>query len=167
VVVAWPKRISNLHVVQSADDSFDASDDFIPMADEVVINGVTYNTATINFNDGDYFTFARFAYAPGGVIDDLRIWLKADEGFSPDVWMDFSVHENDYTQTNTNRQPFVATRQFNFNPMIDFGGSTYADTRFMVVPSGKPLSTKALSGTVFTATSTRTAGTSGNLTAIR
>jgi hypothetical protein len=47
------------------------------------INGVDYNTATITFNSGDFFTFGAYVQVPGGVMTNLRIWLKADQGFTP------------------------------------------------------------------------------------
>ncbi|MGV3763426.1 DUF6923 family protein [Parapedobacter sp.] len=161
VTLAWPTGIANLHVVRSTDATIDMADDFIPMTGSVTLNGQDYHTATIALNDGEYFTLAGYAFAPGGVLADLRIWLRADQGFTPDTWIDHSIADNDYTQTNASRQPFVATEAFNFNPVIDFGGSTSADGRFMVVPTGKPFSANGLSGTFFTATLTRPGGTSG------
>ncbi|GGF25075.1 DUF6923 family protein [Echinicola rosea] len=161
VIIAWPKRIENLYLVQSTDETVDNTDTYTPMTDEVTVNGVVYNTATVTLADGEFFTFAGYAFAPGGVIDDLRVWLRADNGFSTDTWTDYSIHANDYTQTNASRQPFVAADQYNFNPVIDFGGDASADGRFMVVPSGQPFSANGLSGTFFTATLTRDGGTSG------
>src|SRR5690606_2607087 len=76
-------------------------------------------------------------------------------------WTDHSGVGNHYTQSNMTRQPFVATEQYNFNPVVDFGGAASADGRFMVVPAGGPFSANGLSGTFFTATLTRTGGTSG------
>ena len=161
ITIAWPKRLKNFYLVQSTDGTIDATDTFTPMTDEATINGEIYNTATVTLADGEFFTFAGFAFAPGGVLDDLRVWLRADDGFSPDTWIDHSIHSNDYTQTNPGRQPFVAADQYNFNPIVDFGGSASGDGRFMVVPNGQPFSANGLSGTFFTATLTREGGTSG------
>lgn len=91
---------------------------------------------------------------PGGVNTDLRIWLLPDVGFTASRWEDYSGNDNSYTQTNTNRQPFVADRLFNFNPVIDFGG-TGSDARFMVVPDGKPYTDDNASSTIFVVNLTR------------
>lgn len=99
--------------------------------------------------------------SPGGVAANLRVWLKPDSGFTPASWQDNSGNANNYTQTNPARQPFVASTQYNFNPVIDFGGATSADGRFMAYPSGGPFTANGLSGTFFTLTLTRTGGTSG------
>lgn len=78
--------------------------------------------------------------SPGGVNNGLRIWLKADDGFSPSSWADRSGAGNNFTQWNGNRQPFLITPspKHNFNPSADFGTNTNSDGRFMVVPSGRP-----------------------------
>ncbi|REC50305.1 hypothetical protein [Chryseobacterium pennipullorum] len=95
-------------------------------------------------------SFGAYAQAPGGVQTDLRIWLKSDSGFTPSQWTDQSTAGNDYTQTNASRQPSLqpATAKFNFNPVVDFG-TTGADARFMVVPSGKPFTANRLNGNIF------------------
>ena len=95
-------------------------------------------------------TYSINAQAPGGVSADLRIWMKADNGFTPSNWTDQSPAGNNYTQSNTSRQPSLqaATAKFNFNPVVNFGTSG-ADARFMVVPSGKPFTANGLSGNIF------------------
>ncbi len=108
-----------------------------------------------------FITSFSLAQSPGGISSDLRIWLKADDGFSPSSWTDHSGANNHYTQTNMSRQPFVASELYNFNPVVDFGGSASADGRFMVVPDGQPFSDDGLSGTFVTVTLNRTGGTSG------
>ncbi len=98
-----------------------------------------------------------FAQSPGGIDANLRVWLKADAGFTPSSWNDYSGNDNDYTQTNAARQPFTATQKYNFNPVIDFG-TTGSDARFMVVPSGKPYTANGSNSSVFTINLDRSVG---------
>lgn len=133
VIVAWPKGISNLHLVRSSDEIFDTSDDFIPMTDEVTIHGSEYNTTTITYNDGDYFTFAGFAYAPGGVVNALSYWYRADinaenTGVGTEVtsWTDF-FSGTVISQLGDNALPeFVEgdIDYFNYNPGVNFSAAT-------------------------------------------
>lgn len=161
VRVTWPSGLTNIKLLLSNDPTFaTVSADHDMSVNTITINGVSYNYVDVTLPDGIYFTFGSQLNGPGGVGSNLRVWLRADAGFAPDFWTDFSGHENHYTQTNASRQPFVATQQYNFNPIVDFGGSASADGRFMVVPSGKPFSANGLSGTFFTTSLTRTGGTS-------
>lgn len=133
VIIAWPKGINNLHLVRSTDEIFDTSDDFIPMTDEVTINGTEYNTTTITYNDGDYFTFAGFAYAPGGVVNALSYWYRADidaenTGVGTEVtsWTDF-FSGTVISQLGDNALPeFVEgdIDYFNYNPGVNFTAAT-------------------------------------------
>lgn len=150
VVVAWPAGTDNLHLVKSADGTIDPTDTFVPLTSLVNINGVDYATATVTLQNGEYFTIAGYLCAPGGITSKLRVWLKADNGFSPGSWTDFSGNGNHYTQTNSGRQPSVVngTPASNFNPTIDFGLSA-ANAKFMVVPSGKPYSADGLDNSMF------------------
>ncbi|WP_345205673.1 thrombospondin type 3 repeat-containing protein, partial [Chryseobacterium ginsengisoli] len=162
VRVTWPAGLTNLRLIQSSDAVFDNSDTVTNMSTNTqTVNGVTYNYADVTLSNGQYFTFAAFVQAPGGVVGDLRVWLKPDNGFTPSTWQDKSINSNDFTQTNATRQPFVATTLYNFNPVVDFGGTASADGRFMVYPSGGPFTANGLSGTFFSTTLTRTGGTSG------
>ncbi|MFM2268709.1 MAG: hypothetical protein RL757_2150, partial [Bacteroidota bacterium] len=86
-----------------------------------------------------------FGQSPGGVNTNLRVWLKANAGFTPAAWTDQSGAGNTYTQTNATRQPSLAAANgaFNFNPSVNF------NSHFMVVPSGKPFTANNKNGTVF------------------
>ncbi|WP_342089074.1 T9SS type A sorting domain-containing protein [Dyadobacter sp. OTU695] len=92
------------------------------------------------------------AQSPGGVAANLKIWLRP-EAFSPSSWTDASGSGNNFTQTNTGRQPFlvpaVGAEKYNFNPFVDFG-TTGSDARFMVVPTGRPYSANGSNSTLFT-----------------
>ncbi len=65
-------------------------------------------------------------------------------------WYDYSGNANHYTQTNLTRQPFTGTKMYNFNPVVDFGGASSSDARFMVVPAGQPYSANGSNSSVFT-----------------
>ncbi len=83
--------------------------------------------------------------SPGGVNANLRIWLKANDGFSSNSWKDHSGSGNNFTQSNSTRRPFLIlpSPKHNFNPSADFGASSATDARFMVVPNGGPYTNKS------------------------
>jgi hypothetical protein len=129
VTVAWPKSVRNLYLVQSADAVFDGTDTFTPMAAEVTVNGVVYNTANVTLGNGQFFTFAGFGNAPGGVANGLSYWYRADKnaantGVGTDVtgWTDLWSGTT-VSQRVTNALPKYAvgtSSYFNFNPGINF-----------------------------------------------
>nr|WP_199080804.1 hypothetical protein [Pedobacter sp. ASV19] len=133
VTVAWPKGVTNLYLVQSTDAVFDATDSFTSMATEVTINGVVYNTANVTLTNGQFFTFAGFGNAPGGVATGLSYWYRADKnaantGVGTDVtgWTDL-WNGTTVAQLATNALPkYVqgASNYFNFNPGINFTAVT-------------------------------------------
>ncbi|SEB00615.1 Alpha-tubulin suppressor [Thiothrix caldifontis] len=103
--------------------------------DPTFVTGVTEiatsnGVATVDFTDGQYFTFGSELTAPGGVADGLGLWLKADAGTSTttdnaDVssWADSSPVKNDVGQATVTRQPNYIANSTNFNPAIDFAGA--------------------------------------------
>jgi len=129
VTVAWPKGVKNLYLVQSTDAAFDATDTFTPMVTEITVSGVVYNTANVTLSNGQFFTFAGFGNAPGGVATGLSYWYRADKNAAntgaatdvtgwTDVWNGTTV-----AQLGTNVLPkYVqgASNYFNFNPGINF-----------------------------------------------
>ncbi len=133
VIVAWPKGVKNLYLVQSPDAVFDTTDAFTPMAAELTINGVVYNTANVTLVNGEFFTFAGFGNAPGGVSNGLSYWYRADKSAAntgegtdvtawTDVWSGTTV-----AQLGTNALPkytLGAANYFNFNPGINFTAVT-------------------------------------------
>ncbi|PJJ66597.1 RCC1 domain-containing protein [Chryseobacterium geocarposphaerae] len=133
VTVAWPKGVKNLYLVQSPDAVFDGTDTFTPMITEVTVNGVVYNTANVTLGNGQFFTFAGFGNAPGGVANGLSYWYRADKNVAntgaatdvtgwTDVWNGTTV-----AQLGTNTLPkyvLGASNYFNFNPGINFTANT-------------------------------------------
>lgn len=149
VTVALPGTASlyPVYLVRSTDAVFDASDTWV-QATPVTVGGVSYlQVPNVDFSaGGQYFTFASRLGSPGGVVANLRVWLKANDGFGTALWTDKSGVGNDFTQTNATRQPtlLAADTKHNFNPSADFGTTT--DGRFMVVPSGQPYTANGVTG---------------------
>ena len=133
VTVAWPVGVNNLYLVQSTDETFDASDNFTEMIGTATINGVDYNTATVTLANGEYFTFAGYGYAPAGVVNSLSYWYRADKnatntGAGTDVtdWTDF-FSGTVASQMGTNDLPVYVEGDvdyFNFNPGLNFTAGT-------------------------------------------
>ncbi|SDG29776.1 Por secretion system C-terminal sorting domain-containing protein [Dyadobacter soli] len=139
VRVAWPAGLTNLKLIQSADETIDGSDVSTDMsANTQVVNGVSYNYADVTLADGEFFTFAAFVQAPGGVAANLLMWHKANDGVptagAKNVWKDMSVNGRDVAQNNNaDNQPSLVTDathaadsknySFNFNPFYYFDGS--------------------------------------------
>lgn len=133
VTVAWPKGVRNLYLVQSPDAAFDGTDTFTPMVTEVTVNGVVYNTANVTLGNEQFFTFAGFGNAPGGVVNGLSYWYRADKNAAntgaatdvtgwTDVWNGTTV-----AQLGANALPKYAigtSSYFNFNPGINFTAVT-------------------------------------------
>lgn len=152
VRVTWPAGLTNLTLIQGTDPTFaSVASSHLMTGNTTTVNGVTYNYVDVTLANGRFFTFATQLNGPGGVALNLRVWLRADAGFAPNEWADLSGNANNYTQTNATRQPFLAAKKYNFNPIVDFG-TTGADGRFMVVPAGKPFTANGSSATLFTAT---------------
>ncbi len=152
VRVAWPAGLTNLTLLQGTDPTFaSVAASHLMTGNTITVNGVTYNYADVTLANGQFFTFATQLNGPGGVALNLRVWLRSDAGFAPAEWADLSGNANNFTQTNASRQPFLAAKKYNFNPIVDFG-TTGADGRFMVVPAGKPFTANGSNATLFTAT---------------
>jgi hypothetical protein len=92
--------------------------------------------ASVDFNDGQFFTFGAEATAPGGVNANLTAWYQATQGAesggvapanngSVDAWRDSSLSSNDAFQNTGSLQPaWVADNgKFNFNPSLSFVSS--------------------------------------------
>lgn len=130
VRVAWPKGLTNLKLIQSPDDIIDATDDFTDMAGTQTINGVEYAYTDVTLANGQYFTFAAYVQAPGGVTNGLSHWYRADkltestgEGNDITSWTDFTSGV-----ISAQINPIVPLPKlkegeatyFNFNPGVNF-----------------------------------------------
>lgn len=139
VRVTWPKGLTKLSLMQSSDETFDGSDAVTDMTgNTITVNGVVYNYADVTLSNGQFFTFAAFVQAPGGVVANLLMWHKANDGEATagekDIWKDLSPNGRDVIQTNnTTYRPKLVTDAayaadsknyfFNFNPFYYFDGS--------------------------------------------
>ena len=61
---------------------------------------------------------------PGGVGENLLLWLKADAGFSATTWTDQGPNSNDATVFG---DPTQNTNSLNFNSGINFDGNDYLE----------------------------------------
>ncbi len=129
VRVAWPKGLSSLKLIQSADATIDNTDAITDMTNSQVVNGVEYAYADVTLENGQYFTFAAFLQAPGGVTNGLSHWYRADKyvqatGDGADVtsWTDFTSGVTSAQVEDVALPKFKQgdTTYFNFNPGINF-----------------------------------------------
>ncbi|MCE7996543.1 MAG: T9SS type A sorting domain-containing protein [Roseivirga sp.] len=101
----------------------------------VVSGGVLVsNTLTfsgVDLEDGQYFTLGTkfFECSPGGAETNLTLWLKADDGTNTTTdgvevtsWTDQTGSNNASATGGT--APTYAESNINFNPALDFDGST-------------------------------------------
>jgi hypothetical protein len=110
----------------------DADNDFRSGSTQIVASSLTNDTlffTGVDFNDGDYFTFASSGSAPGGIASGLVLWLDAGKDISlagSDVtnWLDQSAQGNDAYQDTVVYRPIFVANDVNFNPTLNFNGST-------------------------------------------
>lgn len=115
------------YVLVSADPAFpDAGTRIYPVSNSIAENVV--------INDGEYFRFAAYVKAPGGIVNNLSLWMKADAGLAAtgtaDIWMDQSIFGKDMQQSNATYRPTITAGSAvsNFNPVLTFNGhSLYRD----------------------------------------
>ena len=93
------------------------------------ISGDTITFTGVNFTDGDFFTLGSdliiIIPGPGGVVNNLGTWLRADIGTGTigTAWEDQTSNSNDYT---TVAGPTVVTGALNYNSGVEIlsGGFT-------------------------------------------
>ena len=122
VTVAWPAAdaISNLNLIKSNDATFNSSDTFIELTGNVTLNGVSYLTATVTFNDGEYFSFGGSIPVPGGVANGLALWYDAGVNATLTTWGAKNTTFN-LTETGTGSPTLNSgSAVTNFNPYYTF-----------------------------------------------
>jgi len=91
-------------------------------------NGDGFNFDNVFIKGDPYTPFADPSYAPGGVTNNLKLWLKADseigtvtDGTDISTWND-QAQDNDAISVSTNSPIFYdnASGNINFNPYVDF-----------------------------------------------
>ncbi|MFN4947020.1 MAG: beta strand repeat-containing protein, partial [Chryseotalea sp.] len=90
--------------------------------------GNTLTFSNVALQDGEYFTLAMpTPPAPGGVTNNLALWLKANQGVTgltnASAWEDQSGNNFNVIQNNINNQPVINTERINFNPTLQFDGA--------------------------------------------
>ncbi|WEK36011.1 MAG: T9SS type A sorting domain-containing protein [Candidatus Pseudobacter hemicellulosilyticus] len=88
---------------------------------------VTINSADIP--DGAYFSFGREQRKPGGVLNGLVVWTKADEGVllsgtAVTNWIDDGPSQRDWYRNNGNAITVLPV-DMNYNPSLRIAGNNY------------------------------------------
>lgn len=94
VSIALPTLDTAVVLVVSNDAVFDGTDALYTTT-TITLAGETHQVAQVDLVNGQFFTFATRQAAPGGVLDELALWLAADHsgvapGISPARWRDRS-----------------------------------------------------------------------------
>lgn len=176
VRVAWPAGLTNLRLIRSTDATFDASDTVTDMSTNTqVVNGVTYNYADVSLTDGQYFTFAAFIKAPGGVVANLTVWVRSDDaGNIATAWKDLSLNNNPVENIGGITLS-AANSAHNFHPYTSgysttafFRESNSPMTRYQTTPGvGATFGTwSRTSSSIFSAVRSASATGSGRITGI-
>lgn len=83
--------------------------------------------SAVDFSDGDFFTIGGDVQttAPGGVSENLSLWLRGDDGITSSSsvvsnWSDKSGTGNDAFQGNASSQPTLTESQLNYHDVISF-----------------------------------------------
>ncbi|WP_346985868.1 hypothetical protein [Chryseobacterium sp. POE27] len=105
------------YLVYSADPTFSSGS----IGYAALSGGAT--TLGVNIPDGNYFTFATFLEAPGGVISTF--WLRAGDNFVPGSWTDYNGNGYQFTQGDPTYRPAYTANSMNFNPTAYFNGNNF------------------------------------------
>ena len=99
---------------------------------------MSHNIQIINFNVTP--PTPTTTQGPGGVVAEIELWLKANEGVELAAsvaaldtdpvlnWLDNSVRNNDAVQTTGVNKPIFSTSTLNFNPTVNFDGTNHEMT---------------------------------------
>lgn len=113
-----PGSLGATHLISDDNNSFTS-----PIETPLVDNGDGTWSASIDFTNGDFFSFGSFVPAPGGILSDLKLWLRADYGITEaagdvSAWADASTAGYDFSDVGTSPYSYVADG-INFNPVIE------------------------------------------------
>ncbi len=121
-----PAEVNTVYLLLDADGNFASG------ATEIVMTLTGNNwEANVDFTNGQFFTFAtNLQLAPGGVVTNNTLWLKADagtsstsEGAAVDNWTN-SASGAQLVSAVVGFRPIyrVSSSNFNYNPVLYFGG---------------------------------------------
>ncbi|NOS94700.1 MAG: hypothetical protein HOP30_22545, partial [Cyclobacteriaceae bacterium] len=113
-------------LIKNADNNFSAG--ATAHTTGASFNGTILTFTGVSFTDGDFFTLALpNVPAPGGVVNDMTLWLKSDKGVSgvsnASEWDDQSGNGFNVLQNSAVNQPAIQTNRINFNPTLQFDGA--------------------------------------------
>jgi uncharacterized repeat protein (TIGR01451 family) len=137
VMLGIPDSIGSgrtVYLVVSNDATFDAADQWLPLA-AFAAGAATYQAASLDFANSQFFTFATTIHAPGGVTG-MALWVKANDGPSAtadganvETWADRSGASKDLAVMDTAKdvQPTYRALALNFNPAISLLNDATSD----------------------------------------
>jgi hypothetical protein len=158
VKISIPEQIAAEHLIVSNNADLSSGTEHALTND-----GAGNLVCTVNFTDGQYFSFGRNQYAPGCVATNLQHWLKADLAVERDtnstaqVWNDQSPY--DRATDFVSGDPLWQPNGLNFNPTVDFDGNDFLR---IDNAANKTFSSTFTQGEVFAVTKTKNAAGSAN-----
>jgi large repetitive protein len=119
----------NPSLLHSASTAFNASS-MIAMS-PITVGGVAYYYADVNFENNDFFSFATFMTAPGGVTANLQLWFDpakgvATSGTALSTWanqggLGATANLLNGTASRPTLSPAIAAQ--NYNPYVTVGAA--------------------------------------------
>ena len=121
VEVQLPDSYAANYLIVSSSSSLTSPTEYV-----LTDNGDGTWSTTVDFSDGEFFTFGTGA-APGGVISGLELWLKADadvslSGGNVSTWNDQSGNGNH--ATTGGGAVTQNTAALNYNPSLDWDNTS-------------------------------------------
>lgn len=117
VEIQIPDSYGATHLIVSSSSALTS-----PTETALTDNGDGTMSTTVDFADGAFFTFGANLVGPGGVKENLALWLKADAGISTSgsdvtTWADQS--SNNYNFSDGGAAPYTYDADgLNYNPEI-------------------------------------------------
>ena len=123
-------------------DGVDVGDDFSPALVDLDNDGDMDLLSGSGEGAMYYYRNQEPSAGPGGLIDDLHLWLKVDEEVSVNFsaiteWKDQSGYDNHAVQTNATYQPVLQDTVLNYQPGILFD-EDFLDTTLEIQAASAP-----------------------------
>jgi uncharacterized repeat protein (TIGR01451 family) len=139
VQVRVPKTLfsnPNIAIIISGDQTFTSADAIVTRS---ATDATYYYFNSVNFTDGQYFTFAQAPTpGPGGLSAGLQVWMKADADAFSDAgttpaanngtiaqWTDQTGNANAFTNATPATRPTFIANGLNYNPIVRFTGGHF------------------------------------------
>jgi len=125
-----PSSANNVSLFIDTDGNGDFTDGTPSIIEsDSVSNGIAY-FSQLDFNNNDVFTIGWSQFAPGGVVENLEFWLKADAGIADTTaganvttWEDQSINGHIFDDVAQGGPYFTKTRTVNFNPSVEWNNN--------------------------------------------